>query len=325
MVKFAKNGSDVTTAAVKLARAFTGRDMMAICAEHAFFSTDDWFIGSTPMAAGIPAAIRDLTIKFHFNDIESLAGYSTATLTGSHASSWKPKPSIEPADNFLQDVQRLCREKGALFILDEMITGFRWHLGGAQRLYGITPDLSCFGKAIANGFARLSARGEKEVMELGGLFHDKERVFLLSTTHGAETHAIAAAIRTMRMYREERVVEYLWRQGEKLCSRLNAVSASWVLGDFFFVLGKPCNLVYATRDQDKMPSQEFRALFLQETIKRGLLMPSLVISFAHSDEDIDKTVQGVGEALLVYRKALEEGVEKYLVGRPVKPVFRVYN
>ncbi|MFZ0932616.1 MAG: aminotransferase class III-fold pyridoxal phosphate-dependent enzyme, partial [Syntrophobacteraceae bacterium] len=198
-------------------------------------------------------------------------------------------------------------------------------LNGAQGLYGITPDLSCFGKAVANGFAVSALVGKKEVMELGGLFHDKERVFLLSTTHGAETHALAAAIRTMQTYKEEDVVGYLWRQGEKLSSRLNAVSAELGLSDFFFVLGKPCNLVYATRDQDKAPSQDFRTLFLQETLKHGLLMPSLVISFSHSDEDIERTVQGVGEALLVYKRALEDGVGKYLAGRPVKPVFRAYN
>ncbi len=325
MVKFAKNGSDTTTAAVKLARAFTGRDMIAICAEHAFFSTEDWFIGSTPMAAGIPTAIRDLTVKFHYNDIESLRQLFNRYPDQIACVVMEAETITEPADNFLQDVQRLCREKGALFILDEMITGFRWHLGGAQGLYGITPDLSCFGKAIGNGFALSALVGRREVMELGGLFHDKERVFLLSTTHGAETHALAAAIKTMETYREKNVVDYLWRQGEKLRSRLNAVSGELGLSDFFFVLGKPCNLVYATRDQDKMPSQDFRALFLQETIKHGLLMPSLVISFSHSDEDIDRTVQGVGEALLVYRRALDEGVGKYLAGRPVKPVFRVYN
>jgi glutamate-1-semialdehyde 2,1-aminomutase len=162
-------------------------------------------------------------------------------------------------------------------------------------------------------------------MELGGLFHDKERVFLLSTTHGAETHGLAAAIKTMQIYREEQVVDYLWEKGKKLASRLNALSSQLGLSDHFFVMGRPCNLIYATRDRNKAPSQDFRALFLQETIKQGLLMPSLVISFSHTDEDIEKTVQGVGEALVVYRRALEDGVETYLVGRPVKPVFRVFN
>jgi glutamate-1-semialdehyde 2,1-aminomutase len=230
-----------------------------------------------------------------------------------------------PADNFLQKVQQLCWERGALFIMDEMITGFRWRLGGAQELYGLSPDLSCFGKAIANGFSVSALVGKREIMELGGLRHDGERVFLLSTTHGAETHALAAAIKTMETYREKKVVDYLWRQGGKLCDRLNAVSAELGLSEHFFVLGRPCNLVYATRDPEGNPSQEFRTLFLQETIKRGLLMPSLVISFSHTDKDIERTVEGVGEALMVYRRALEEGVEKYLVGRSVKPVFRTHN
>lgn len=325
MVKFAKHGSDVTTAAVKLARAFTGRDMVAICAEHPFFSTDDWFIGSTPMAAGIPAAIRDLTVRFHYNDIESLRGLFDLHAGRIACVLMEAETATGPKDNFLQKVRNLCEKNGALLIFDEMITGFRWHLGGAQGLHGIVPDLSCFGKAIANGFAVSALVGRKEVMELGGLFHDKERVFLLSTTHGAETHALAAAIKTMEIYREQGVIEYLWRQGEKLKERLNALSGELGLGDFFQVIGQPCNLVYATRDQDKTPSQHFRALFLQEIIKRGILAPSLVVSFSHADDDIEKTIEAIGEALWTYKRALSEGIEKYLVGRPVKPVFRVYN
>jgi glutamate-1-semialdehyde 2,1-aminomutase len=233
--------------------------------------------------------------------------------------------SIGPANDFLHEVKRLCKRNGALFVLDEMITGFRWHLNGAQRYYDIVPDLSAFGKALGNGFAVSALVGRREIMELGGISHKKERVFLLSTTHGAETHVLAAAMKTMEIYKEEKVVDYLWEQGGKLATRLSALICEIGLGDYFQVIGRPCNLVYVTRDQNKIPSQEFRALFLQETIKRGLLIPSLVISFSHTDEDIEKTVDGIGEALLVYKSALEEGVEKYLVGRPVKPVFRAYN
>lgn len=325
MVKFAKNGSDITTAAVKLARAFTGRDMVAICAEHPFFSTDDWFIGSTPMAAGIPVAIRELTVKFHYNDIGSLLALYDRHPDKIACVMMEAEATIPPAGNFLHEVQNLCRGKGSLLILDETITGFRWNLGGAQQLYGIAPDLSTFGKGMGNGFAISALVGRRNIMESGGLYHDRERVFLLSTTFGAETHALAAAIKTMELYKAERVVEYMWEKGAILATQLNRLSGELGLGDFFQVIGRPCNLVYVTRDQQKMPSQAFRTLFLQETIKRGLLMPSLVISFSHSDEDIDKTIQYVGEALLVYKKALEDGVEKYLVGRPVKPVFRTYN
>ncbi len=325
MVKFAKNGSDVTTAAVKLARAYTGRDIVAICAEQPFFSTDDWFIGSTPMAAGIPETVCHLTVKFHYNDIESVRGLFDRHAGRISCLVMEAATAVDPAGDFLHEVQDLCRKNGALLIFDEMITGFRWHLGGAQQYYGIVPDLSTFGKAMANGFAVSALAGKREIMELGGLFHDKERVFLLSTTHGAETHALAAAMKTIETYRERNVVEYLWEKGEKISNRLNRLSDELGLGQYFQVIGKPCNLVYVTRDREKTPSQAFRTLFLQETIKRGLLMPSLVVSFSHTDRDIDRTVEAIGESLLIYKKALHEGIDKYLVGRPVKPVFRRLN
>ena len=325
MVKFAKNGSDVTTAAVKLARAFTGRDMVAICAEHSFFSTDDWFIGSTPMAAGIPAPIRELTAKFHYNDIASVRKLFDLQPNRIACLIMEAEAGVPPVSNFLHEVKNACRENGALFILDEMITGFRWHVGGAQQFHDVVPDLSAFGKGIANGFSVSALVGRRDVMNLGGLFHEKERVFLLSTTHGAETHALAAAIKTMETYTVEKVVDYLWEKGTRLSSQLNVLSKELGLADFFQVVGRPCNLVYVTKDQEKIPSQAFRTLFLQETIKCGLLLPSLVISFSHTDNDIERTVECVGKALVVYKKALEDGVDKYLVGRPVKPVFRTYS
>ena len=325
MVKFAKNGSDVTTAAVKLARAYTGRDWVAICAEQPFFSIDDWFIGSTTMAAGIPQVVRDLTIKFHYNDLASVRALFEQHPGQIACLIMEAETTEAPAPGFLQGVQSLCQENGALFILDEMITGFRWHIGGAQKQYGLTPDLSTFGKALGNGFALAALAGKRAIMQLGGLDHDQARVFLLSTTHGAETHTLAAAIATMQTYVAQPVIEQLYVQGARLTAGINQMISEHQLNDYFQVIGKPCNLIYITRDQAKNRSQAFRTLFLQETIQRGLLMPSLVVSFAHTDADIDRTIDRIGEALFIYRKALTEGIEKYLVGRPVKPVFRSYN
>jgi glutamate-1-semialdehyde 2,1-aminomutase len=198
MVKFAKNGSDVTTAAVKLARAHTGRDLVAICGDQPFFSTDDWFIGTTEMNAGIPRAIARLTVKFRFNDLGSLR-----TLFDQHPGQiacvvMEAETAIAPVPGYLQQVKELCEERGALLVFDEMITGFRWHLGGAQKFHGVVPHLSTFGKAMGNGFAIAALVGKREVMRLGGLDHDQPRVFLLSTTHGAETHALAAALATVQ-------------------------------------------------------------------------------------------------------------------------------
>lgn len=325
MVKFAKNGSDVTTAAVRLARAYTGRDLVAICGDQPFLSVDDWFIGKTAMSAGIPEAIKELTVTFSFNDISSLKMLFQKHPDQIACVVLEAETSVEPEENFLQEVRSLCTQHGALLILDEMITGFRWHIKGAQHFYGVVPDLSSFGKALGNGFSIAALTGKKEIMELGGISHPKERVFLLSTTQGAENHALAAAIATINVYREENVIGRLWKTGEKLRGEIRKIIAELNLDGYFQILGRPCNLVYATRDAAKLPSQLFRTLFLQETIKRGLLMPSLVVSFSHGDSEIEQTIQGVGEALVVYRRALDEGVDKYLVGRPVQPVFRRFN
>jgi glutamate-1-semialdehyde 2,1-aminomutase len=325
MAKFAKNGSDVTTAAVKLARAYTGRDIVAVCAEQPFYSTDDWFIGSTIMTSGIPEPIRNLTVKFHYNDIESVRALFDAYPGRIACVILEPATFLEPVNGFLHEARRLCAENGALFILDEIITGFRWHLNGAQKYYKVVPDLSTFGKGMGNGFSISALVGRREVMELGGLCHDKERVFLLSTTHGAESHCLAAAMEVMKIYQQQHVVQYLYRQGERLARGIQETIDAHQLKDYFQVLGKPCNLIYATCDEQKRPSQAFRTLFLQETIKRGLLMPSLVVSFSHTDADIDYTVEAVADALTVYRQALEEGIDKYLIGRPVKPVMRKFN
>lgn len=325
MAKFAKNGSDVTTAAVKLARAYTGRDLVAICIDHPFYSVDDWFIGTTDMSAGIPQAIKDLTVKFHYNDIEEVKALF-AKYPNQIACLFMEVERLEPPkEGFLQQIKDICHANGALLIFDEIITGFRWHLGGAQKCYGIQPDLSSFGKALGNGFAISALVGKKEIMELGGLYHDKEKVFLLSTTFGAETHALAAALATMKIYESEPVIEHLYRQGQKLAKGITQSVQEHHLDEYFGVLGKECNLLYFTRDLEKQPSQPMRTLFLQEIIKRGIIAPSLVVSYSHTDDDIARTLDVFNEALYIYRKALDEGVEKYLVGQPVKPAVRKYN
>jgi glutamate-1-semialdehyde 2,1-aminomutase len=325
MVKFAKNGSDVTTAALRLARAYTGRDLVAFCADQPFFSVDDWFIGSTAMAAGIPRGVRELTLSFRYNDIESVRRLFAEHPGQVACLIMEAATIVEPEEGFLQAVRDLCHAEGALFILDEMITGFRWDLGGAQRLYGVTPDLSTFGKALGNGFAISALAGRREIMERGGLRHDGERVFLLSTTHGAETHALAAALEVMRIYQREPVIETIYRQGQRLREGVERAIAEQGVEGYFALLGRPCNLIYATRDPSGQRSQPFRTLFLQELLRRGVLAPSFIVSYAHDDAAIDQTIGAVTEALGVYRRALDEGVERYLVGRSVQPVFRRYN
>jgi len=325
MVKFCKNGSDALDGAVKLARAYTGRDKVAMCASHPFFSVHDWFIGTTPMAGGIPQAIKNLTAKFYYNDLQSAEKMFAENPGQIACVILEAQKYDDPVDNFLHKLKDLCHKNGAIFILDEMITGFRWHINGAQKKFNIIPDLSTWGKALGNGFAISALTGKREIMELGGLSHTKERVFLLSTTHGAETHALAAAIATIKFYKENKVIERLYEQGSKLEVGVMKASRDLNLQDKFAILGPPCCSVYSSLDQDNQPSQLFRTLFMQETMKRGLIMPSSIISYSHSDADVKETVEKIHEALVVYKKALAEGVDKYLKGRSVQPVWRTYN
>jgi len=325
MVKFCKNGSDALDGAIKLARAYTGRDLVGMCASHPFFSVHDWFIGTTPMAGGIPRALKELTTKFYYNDLASAEKMFAEHPGEISCVILEPHKYDDPADNFLHKLKDLCHKNGAVFILDEMITGFRWHLNGAQKKFNIVPDLSTWGKALGNGFAISALTGKREIMELGGLKHNKERVFLLSTTHGAETHAMAAAIATIRFYKQNNVIERLYEQGTKLEVGIMKASNDLNLKDKVAVLGPPCCSVYTTRDQNNQPSQLFRTLFMQETMKRGLIMPSTIISYSHSDADVAETVEKIHEALVVYKKAIAEGIDKYLEGRSVQPVWRKYN
>jgi glutamate-1-semialdehyde 2,1-aminomutase len=321
MVKFTKDGSTATSAALKLARAHTGRELVGICAEHPFFSYDDWFISTTTADAGIPPSTRAQVRSFGYNDLESVRRLFVSNPGEIAALMLEPARTEEPAPGFLEGVQALCRQYGAVLIFDEMITGFRWHLGGAQGLYGVTPDLSTFGKALANGFALSALCGRRDIMLLGSRESARDQVFLLSTTHGAEIPSLAAAIRTMQVYRAEPVVEHLHRQGERLAAGIRAIARSHGLERHVGLAGRPCNLLYSTLGPDGEPSQAFRALFLQETIRRGVIMPSLIVSYSHAVADIERTLEAVEGALVVYARALEDGVERHLVGPPTRQVF----
>ena len=323
MVKFAKNGSDVTTAAVRLARAATGRPLVAICRYQPFFSTDDWFIGTTAMTAGIPAAVAELTVRFPYGDLAA-----TEELLSRHDGQvaclvLEPATQHEPPPGYLQGLRDLADRHGCLLVFDEMITGFRWSEAGAQGLYGVTPDLSTFGKALGNGFAVSALAGRREVMELGGLRDPRERVFLLSTTHGAETHSLAAAMAVLRTYVEEGITARLHAIGERLAAGVRDAASGMGVADHVVVGGRASNLVFATLDEHRRPSQAYRTLFLRQLVAGGVLGPSFVVSSALSDTDIERTVDVVAQACAVYRKALDaEDPTPWLGGRAVQPPLR---
>jgi glutamate-1-semialdehyde 2,1-aminomutase len=346
MVKFGKSGSTVTTAAIKLARAYTGKKFVAICAEHPFFTYDDWFIGTTPMDRGIPAENKAGSLRFNYNNIASLEKLFTenpnqiacvilepATFVSPCAECGKnmlEKPHCKTCGNkeknFLHQVKALCKKHNAVFILDEMITGFRYDLQGAMKLYDIEPDLATFGKGMANGFPLSALIGKKEIMNLGGILDEgAERVFLISTTHGSEMTSLGAFIKTVEVYQKQNVTDHLWDYGKKLITGMNEIAKSLGLSDYFEVGGYPVSPVYFTKDKDKNISLEFRTLFSQEMIKSGVLIPWVALSFAHGEEELKLTLQATEKALQVYKKAIDGNIKDYLVGSAIKPVFRKYN
>jgi glutamate-1-semialdehyde 2,1-aminomutase len=348
MVKFTKNGSTAVSAAVKLARAFTGRELIARCADQPFFSYDDWFISSTPITKGIPKELIGKTKTFRYNDITSLeslieeypgeiacvilepaavtcpslGSYSTGCCSLQNCS----RKYGEGSKNYLQQVQDLCTKNGIIFVLDEMITGFRWDIKGAQEMYGVTPDLCTFGKAMANGYALACVAGKREIMELGSIeFEGQERVFLLSTTHGAEMGSLGAFVANVKFIRENKVIDHLWSYGSELISLMNRKAREHVIAESFKVGGVACSPYYVTLDSNKLISLELRTLFSQEMINNGVMMPWIALAYRHDDDAFALTGQALDETFSIYAKAIKEGVDKYLVGPAIKPVFRKYN
>lgn len=345
MVKFAKNGSNVTTAAVKIARAYSGRSYVCIPRQHPFFSFDDWFIGTTAIMRGIPKAHTSFTLVFDYGNLASLESLfqqhpgeiaavmlePATTVVPCGADCERPLTHVphectNPGSNFLHKVQRLCSKEGALFVLDEMITGFRWHLGGAQAYFGVTPDLMTFGKGMANGFSVAAVAGRREIMKVGAISQTgAERTFLLSTTHGAEMCGLGAFIETIRIYQERDVCQRLWEYGANLRRGLLEAATAAGMNEHFEVDGPDINLNYMLRDAEGAVSLSFRTLFAQEMIRRGVLMPWVAVSLSHGDTELQLTCEAARGALSVCRQALDHGIEKYLIGSPIKPVFRKYN
>lgn len=328
MVKFAKNGSTVTTAAVKLARAYTGKKYVAFCSDHGFFSYDDWYIGKKVTNSGVPEEISNLTLTFKYNDMESVNKLFDIYPGQIAAFILEPMEFDFPVDNFLHKVKDLCHKNGAVFILDEMITGFKLGYPGAHSMLNIEADLTTWGKGVANGFSTCMLAGKKEIMELGGITHDKERVFLISTTHGAETHSLAAAIETIKLVKSENSVERNIITGQKIVDGLNNLILKYSLQEYITLKGHPCWPLVQFRDQNHNLCDGFKTLVFQETIKAGVLFRgTFVPTISHTEKDVIDTLLAFDKVLKVYKLAIEskDGYKKFLIGEPIKPVFRKYN
>ncbi|MDP1671538.1 MAG: glutamate-1-semialdehyde 2,1-aminomutase [Burkholderiales bacterium] len=325
MVKFAKNGSTVTTAAVKLARAYTGRNRVAIAKEHPFFSYDDWFIAATACDTGIPVQAKTLTAGFSYDNLSSVEELFSDKNHDIACLIMEPVKFSPPKEGFLEGVRELCSEHGVVFILDEMISGFKWALGGAQQYLDIKPDLATWGKGIANGFSACALTGRAEIMELGGIRRTgADKVFLISTTHGAETTGLAAMVATIDAFKTHGMIESNWQRGEKLRQRLDQIIVKHQLESSLTVTGYPCLLAVICRNASGQVDDTFRTLLMQEMIARGVLFQGLLYpTWSHQRAELDHIERAFDESCAVYRKAIDaNSCSNLLVGPPAKPVFR---
>lgn len=346
MVKFAKNGSNATTAAIKISRAFTGRRYICVPRQQPFFSFDDWFIGTTSLQRGIPKENTTSTLVFDYNNIQSLENLFIEYPNQIAAVMLEPATTITPcpdecsqltfknncntcpnkSKNFLFQVKNLCNKNGAIFILDEMITGFRWALEGAGHYFGVQADLMTFGKGMANGFSVAAIAGRRELMEVGSI--DKpnmERTFLLSTTHGGEMCGLGAFVETVSIYKESDVCRHLWKYGTTLKEKINNLAIEHGLKNYFEIIGPPISLNYITKDNNGAISNSLRTLFAQELIKNGILMPWIAVSKSHNNIELQQTILACDKAFKVLKNALDDNIEKFLEGPELKTVFRKYN
>ncbi|MCB0711811.1 MAG: aminotransferase class III-fold pyridoxal phosphate-dependent enzyme [Ignavibacteriae bacterium] len=310
-VRFSKTGADVTSAAIRLARAFTGRQGVICCGYHGWH---DWYVGTmSSRTSGIPESIKDLTHTFNYNDLESLRASLDETIA---CVILEPFVFEAPEQNFLHELKECCRENGSLLIFDEMWTGFRIALGGAQEFFGVRADLACFSKAIANGMPLSVLTGRADVMSLL-----EEDVFFF-TTFGGEALSLAAAKETIEELREKNVPAHLARQGKRLRDGYNTIAEGLGISYTRCVGLAPRTMVqFDTTAEDPLL---MKSLVQQELIKRGILWSGFHnISYSHTDDDISYTLETYREVLEILKIKVDRGeVRSSLRGEPVEPVLR---
>jgi glutamate-1-semialdehyde 2,1-aminomutase/spore coat polysaccharide biosynthesis protein SpsF len=314
MARFGKNGSDATAGAVRLARAYTGRDVIACCGYHGW---QDWYIGATTFNRGVPKTVQQLTATFDYNDIDSLKQLLARNRKRVAAIILEPIGVVEPERNFLPQVRELCSREGCLLIFDEVITGFRLARGGAQEYFGVVPDLACFGKAMANGFPLSAVVGRREIMK-----HFEQTFF--SFTFGGEALSLAAGLATMTEIAEKEVIAHNWEQGGKIKDGLNVLARQLRMENFVRCVGLPPRTVVSFFDESGRESLLVKSLFQQECLKRGVLFSGgHNICYCHSDDDVEYTLRVYRAALEITGDAIRRAnIEEMLEGEPVQPVFR---
>ena len=310
MVRFSKTGADVTSAAVRLARAFTGRSKVICCGYHGWH---DWYVSVTDRSLGIPGVVKDLTLTFAYNDMDSVA---EALDEDTACAILEPMIFEEPRDGFLDELKAACRRNRTLLVFDEMWTGFRFALGGAQERFGVQADLACYSKAIANGMPLAVLAGRSDVMRLC------EKDVFFFTTFGGEALSLAAARATIHELRARSVPDYLARQGRVLRDGYNALAREFGM-TYTQAVGADCRTL-VTFDPRAGDALEMKSLVQQELFARGILWSGFHnMSFSHTDADVASALAAYRDVLPVLKQAVDAGsVRRALLGLPVEPVFR---
>jgi glutamate-1-semialdehyde aminotransferase len=309
-VRFSKTGCDVTSAAIRLARAFTGRNKILCCGYHGWH---DWYISVTDRNMGIPESVADMTFTFNYNDINSLIDSIDNDIA---AIILEPVVFDEPKNGFLNEIRRITEEKGIVLIFDEMWTGFRMSLGGAQEYFGIEADLAVFSKAVANGMPISILTGRRDIMQL------LEKDVFFFTTFGGETLSLAAAKATINELQDKNVIGQLWQYGDILLTGINNILSENRL-NYIRTSGYPYRTMLNFAPEVANPLI-MKSYVQQELIKRGILWSGYHnMSYSHSLDDIEYTLEAYRIVLSELDDAIREGVlESKLLGRPVEPVFR---
>ena len=315
MVRFGKNGTDATSAAIRVARASTGRDRVAICGYHGW---QDWYVGVTSRNKGVPGAVSALSHTFPYNDLDALQRLLDRHPGEFAAVIMEPVTFAEPEPGYLAEVRELAHRHGAIFIFDEVITGFRFALGGAQEYFGVTPDLACFGKAMGNGMPISALVGRAELMS------EMEEIFISSTFAG-ETLSLAAAIAVIDKMRREPVINRLWKTGRKLAEGARALVAEHGLDAAISIGGLAPWHILAFHDRPGGSAPAIKTVFLREMLANGVLVAaSHNVCDAHGEAEIDDVLNAYGRALPLVSAALQRGDLDDVLGESViQPVFSV--
>ena len=326
LVKFQKNGSTVTTAAVKLSRAYTNKPLVAFPGNHPFYSFDDWFIGSKDINSGIPNSLKSLSLKYDSRDPETLKYLFKKYKNKIACVITEPEDLKILPKRTIIEVEKITKKNKAIFVVDEMLSGYRSSFPGSYTKIGLKPDLTTWGKTIGNGFSFCALAGRNEIMKLGGIKKmANPRVFLLSSTHGGETSALAAGLEVIKTYKKYDVIKYHNKIIEKIYKGTLKLLDKYKLVKYIPIYKSSWRIFFEFKDFNEKLSNSFKTLFLQEMIGNGILFQGLILPcFTHSKKDLIDFFKAFEHSCIIYKSALEGDIKKYLYGKPIKDVFRKY-